>query len=98
MVKRYTSNQLTKYAEEIGFVKTKVSYSKTDGWWLETDSIDEYLGADSYGAKSKLTELCANKKATWGGKRVSTKPKKEATKVMRIPISKIEETKKLIGK
>ena len=37
-------------------------------------------------------------KGTWGGKRVSTKPKKEPTKVMRVPKSKIEEVKKLIGK
>jgi hypothetical protein len=36
------------------------------------------------------------KKLTWGGKRVSTKPKKEATKVMRIPISKVKAVQKLI--
>lgn len=35
-------------------------------------------------------------KKTWGGKRVSTKPKKEATKVMRIPISKVKAVQKLI--
>ena len=38
------------------------------------------------------------KKGTWGGKRLSTKPKKEATKTIRIPISKLPEIKKLIGK
>ncbi len=38
------------------------------------------------------------KKSTWGGKRVSTKPKKEATVVKRIPVSKVEEVNKLIGK
>ena len=36
------------------------------------------------------------KKGTWGGKRISTKPKKEATKVMRIPISKVKAVQKLI--
>lgn len=35
------------------------------------------------------------KKSTWGGKRVSTKPKKEPTKVMRIRISKLEEVRKI---
>ncbi len=39
------------------------------------------------------------KKITHGGKRKgSGRPKKEKTKVMRIPESKIEEVKTLIGK
>lgn len=37
------------------------------------------------------------KKGTWGGKR-ARKNKKEPTKVMRIPVSKVEAVKKLIGK
>jgi hypothetical protein len=37
------------------------------------------------------------KKGTWGGKRVSTKPKKEPTKVMRVPISKIRDILKALG-
>jgi len=40
--------------------------------------------------------MSKKKKGTWGGKRVSTKPKKEATKVMRIPISKVKAVQKLI--
>lgn len=35
------------------------------------------------------------KKGTWGGKRVSTKPKKEATKVIRVRVSKLDEIKKI---
>ena len=34
-------------------------------------------------------------KKTWGGKRVSTKPKKEATKVIRVRVSKLDEIKKI---
>jgi hypothetical protein len=29
-----------------------------DGWWLETDKTEEYLGVWSSEAKSKLIELC----------------------------------------
>lgn len=35
------------------------------------------------------------KKGTWGGARVSTKPKKEETVVIRIRKSKVEAAKKL---
>lgn len=38
------------------------------------------------------------KKGTWGGKRVSTKPKKEPTKVIRVPISKLPAILKALGK
>lgn len=36
------------------------------------------------------------KKGTWGGKRVSTKPKKEKTKVKRIPESLLPKVEDLI--
>lgn len=32
-----------------------------DGWWLETNTIEEYLGVWSSEAKSKLTELINEK-------------------------------------
>ena len=35
------------------------------------------------------------KKGTWGGKRISTKPKKEPTKVIRVRLSKLDEVKKI---
>lgn len=38
------------------------------------------------------------KKGTWGGKRVSTKPKKEKTKPVRIPLSRIDDVKTFLGK
>jgi len=37
-------------------------------------------------------------KSTWGGKRISTKPKKEPTKVIRVPISKLPAILKALGK
>jgi len=48
----------TAYADKIGFYDPKVWYSKKDGWWLETQKEEVYLGADSAGAKKKLTLLC----------------------------------------
>jgi len=36
-------------------------------------------------------------KGTWGGKR-ERKNKKEPTKVMRVPVSKVDAVKQLIGK
>lgn len=36
-------------------------------------------------------------KGTWGGKR-ERKNKKEPTKVMRIPVSKVQDVRNLIGK
>ena len=57
-MKRYTAKQLTKYAEKIGFINPKVWYSRMDGWWLETNETEEYLGTQSSGAKTTLTKLC----------------------------------------
>ena len=42
--------------------------------------------------------MAKKKKGTWGGKRISTKPKKEPTVVKRIPISKLEAVNELIEK
>jgi hypothetical protein len=55
---RKVSKQLTKYAEKIGFNDPVVWHSKLDGWWLESDNIEEYLGSDIKGAQRKLTDLC----------------------------------------
>ena len=57
-MKKYTAKQMTKYAEKIGFIKPNVWYSRMDGWWLETDSVEEYLGVWSSEARKKLTALC----------------------------------------
>jgi len=57
-MKKYTAKQLTKYATKIGFVEPKVWYSRMDGWWLEAEKIEEYLGVWSSEARNKLTELC----------------------------------------
>ena len=56
--RKYSAKQLTSYAEKIGFNNPKVWHSKMDGWWLDSDSMEEYLGADSNGAKIKLTKMC----------------------------------------
>ena len=55
---RKVSKQLTKYAEKIGFNNPEVWHSRLDGWWLESDNIEEFLGSDIKGAKHKLTDLC----------------------------------------
>lgn len=57
-MRKYSAKELTSYAKKIGFNKPNVWYSKMDGWRLESDMIEEYLGADSVGARKKLTSLC----------------------------------------
>ena len=104
-MKKYTAKYLTKYAEKIGFNEPKVWYSRMDGWWLETDKIEEYLGVWSSEAKRKLTELCEgvfSLKETRGGTRKGSgaKPKySEQTKTIafRCPVSKVDELKKVIN-
>ena len=44
---------LDKIAKEINPL-FRVWYSKQDGWWLETENKEHFLGADSYGAFNKL--------------------------------------------
>ena len=103
-MKRYTAKELTKYAEKIGFNEPKVWYSRMDGWWLETDKTEEYLGVWSSEAKSKLTELCEGVfflKETRGGTRQGSgaKPKySEQTKTVafRCPLSKVDELKIIV--
>lgn len=56
-MKKYTAKQLTKYALKIGFENAIVWYSRLDGWWIETDSLEEYLGVWSSEARKKITEL-----------------------------------------
>ncbi len=57
-MRKYSAKELTRYAENIGFNEPRVWYNRNDGWWLESDQFEEYLGADSRGARSKLVELC----------------------------------------
>lgn len=58
-VKRnYSAKELTSLANKKLNTKTaNVWYSRNDGWWLETDSDEVFLGCDSRGAKRKIDEL-----------------------------------------
>jgi hypothetical protein len=56
-MKKYTAKQLTKYAESIGFINPNVWYSKMDGWWLDCETIEEYLGVWSSEAKNRIYQL-----------------------------------------
>lgn len=54
----YSAKQLTSIAERKMETKSAmVWFSKSDGWWLETDDLELFLGCDSRGAKRKLDEL-----------------------------------------
>jgi hypothetical protein len=44
---------LDKVAKEINPL-FRVLYHKKDGWWLETENKEHFLGCDSYGAFTKL--------------------------------------------
>jgi hypothetical protein len=43
----YRVKGVKKLAEKIGFTNVFVSYSKEEGWWLESDQYDNYVGMDS---------------------------------------------------
>ena len=54
----YSADQLTSIAERKLDTKSAIVwFSKTDGWWLESDKLELFLGCDSKGAKKKLDEL-----------------------------------------
>jgi len=54
----YSAKQLTSIAERKFENKSAmVWFSRLDGWWLETDNLELFLGSDSRGAKRKLDEL-----------------------------------------
>jgi len=56
-MRKYGSKWLTNYAKKLGFKNPLVWYSKQDGWWLEADQIEEYLGAQSSGAKRTIEQI-----------------------------------------
>jgi hypothetical protein len=51
-MKKYTAKQLTKYAKDIGFIEPRVWYTRMDGWWLDSEGFEEYLGVWSSEAKN----------------------------------------------
>lgn len=35
-----------KIAEKIGFTNVTIYYSKEEGWWIESDQVDNWIGMD----------------------------------------------------
>lgn len=61
----YSAIQLTAIAEKIFETKSAIVwFSRQDGWWLETDDRELFLGCDSKGAKRTLDALEISKMGT----------------------------------
>jgi hypothetical protein len=43
----YRKKGVKKIAEKIGFTNVDIYYSKEEGWWIESDQIDSWIGMDS---------------------------------------------------
>ena len=56
--KFYSAAELTRIAvKKMQTHSVMVWFSRSDGWWLETDTSEVFLGCDSKGAKRTLDEL-----------------------------------------
>ena len=54
----YSAAELTRIAvKKMQTHSAMVWFSRHDGWWLETDTSEVFLGSDSKGAKRTLDEL-----------------------------------------
>jgi len=43
----YRKTTVKKIAEKIGFTNVTIYYSKEEGWWIESDQVDNWIGMDS---------------------------------------------------
>lgn len=43
----YRRKGVKKLAEKIGFTNVTIYYSKEEGWWIESDQVDNWIGMDS---------------------------------------------------
>ena len=43
----YKRKGVKKLAEKIGFTNVNIYYSKDEGWWIESDQVDNWIGMDS---------------------------------------------------
>ena len=43
----YRKTTVKKIAEKIGFTNVSIYYSKNEGWWIESDQVDNWIGMDS---------------------------------------------------
>lgn len=56
--KIYRKSTVKKIAEEeYGFTNVIISYSKEEGWWMESDQLDNWICIDSSGIRFGLTRL-----------------------------------------
>ena len=56
--RNFSARELTSLAKKkLNDKNVNVWYSKNDGWWLETENDENFLGCDSRGAKIKIDEL-----------------------------------------
>ena len=43
----YRRKGVKKLAEKIGFTNVDIYYLKDEGWWIESDQVDNWIGMDS---------------------------------------------------
>jgi len=43
----YRRRGVKKIAEKIGFTNVTIYYSQDEGWWIESDQVDSWIGMDS---------------------------------------------------
>lgn len=55
---RRVSKSLTKYAQDKYSPYAEVWHNRSDGWWLETETEEIFLGSDCKGAGKKLKSIC----------------------------------------
>jgi hypothetical protein len=58
---RPNKRQIQRIAENYFGKSALVWYSKADGWWLETDRDEFFLGCDSFGALRSVKEIVGEK-------------------------------------
>lgn len=42
--------EIKKLCERYGLTNVELYYSKSEGWWIESDQFDNWISMDSYGA------------------------------------------------
>lgn len=42
--------EIKKLCEHYGLTNVELTYSKSEGWWIESDQFDNWISMDSYGA------------------------------------------------
>jgi hypothetical protein len=59
--KIYRKITLLKKCVNLGLSNVFLFYSQDEGWWLECDEYDDWIGMTSYAANKKIEEIAKEK-------------------------------------